>query len=111
MLGIDRDMIEEKGAVSYETAAAMAKGVRRAVNTDIGLSATGLAGPDGDGVHPVGTVFVGLADGENVWVRELHVGSGRARVRQLAANHAFDMLRRYLTGLDVVPEKYMPAGK
>ena len=101
MLGIDRDMIEEKGAVSYETAAAMAKGVRLAAGADIGLSATGLAGPDGDGVHPVGTVFVGLADGENVWVRRLRLGTRRQRVRALAANHAFDMLRRYLQGLPI----------
>ncbi len=111
MLGIDPALIAQNGAVSFATAAAMAKGVRLAARTDIGLSATGLAGPDGDGVHPVGTVFVGLADGENVWVRELHLGTGRARVRQLAANHAFDMLRRYLQGLDVVPEQYVPAGK
>ena len=101
MLAIDRAMIEEKGAVSYETAAAMAKGVRLAASADIGLSATGLAGPDGDGVHPVGTVFVGLADGENVWVRQLRLGTRRQRVRALAANHAFDMLRRYLQGLPI----------
>lgn len=109
LLGIDPALIAEKGAVSHEVAAAMAKGVRKAVGADVGLSATGLAGPDGDGVHPVGTVFVGLADGDTVYVRELHLGSGRARVRQLAASHAFDMLRRYLQGLDVVPEQYAPA--
>ena len=102
MLSIDRDMIESKGAVSYETAAAMAKGARLAVNADLALSATGLAGPDGDGVHPVGTVFVGLADRDNVWVRQLKLGTRRARVRQLAANHAFDMLRRYLQGLPII---------
>ena len=102
MLGIDLDMINEKGAVSYETAAAMAQGVRRATGADLAVSATGLAGPDGDGVHPVGTVFVGLADKENVWVRQLMLGTGRARVRQLAANNAFDMLRRYLQGLPIV---------
>ena len=101
MLGIDRDSIEEKGAVSYETAAAMAKGARLAVGADLAVSATGLAGPDGDGVHPVGTVFVGLADGENVWVRQLRLGTRRERVRALAANHAFDMLRRYLQGLPI----------
>ncbi len=104
LLGIDPAMIAEKGAVSREVAAAMAKGVRRAVGSDLALSATGLAGPDGDGVHPVGTVFVGLADRENVWVRQLMLGTGRARVRQLAANHAFDMLRRYLQGLDIVDQ-------
>ncbi len=109
LLGIDPALIADKGAVSHEVAAAMAQGVRKAVGADMGLSATGLAGPDGDGVHPVGTVFVGLADGDTVYVRELHLGSGRARIRQLAASHAFDMLRRYLQGLDVVPEQYIPA--
>ena len=109
LLGIDPALIADKGAVSREVAAAMALGVRRAVGADVGLSATGLAGPDGDGVHPVGTVFVGLADAEQVLVRELHLGTGRERVRQLAASHAFDMLRRYLQGLDVVPEEYAPA--
>ena len=101
MLAIDRDMIEEKGAVSYETAAAMAKGARLAVGADLAVSATGLAGPDGDGVHPVGTVFVGLADRDSVWVRQLRLGTRRERVRALAANHAFDMLRRYLQGLPI----------
>ena len=101
MLGIDLAMINEKGAVSRETAAAMAKGARRATGADLAVSATGLAGPDGDGVNPVGTVFVGLADGENVWVRHLKLGSGRERVRTLAVNHAFDMLRRYLQGLPI----------
>ena len=102
LLGIDRDSIEANGAVSYETAAAMARGARRAVGADLAVSATGLAGPDGDGVHPVGTVFVGLADRDNVWVRSLMLGTRRDRVRQLAANHAFDMLRRYLQGLPIV---------
>lgn len=101
MLHIDRDSIEEKGAVSYETAAAMARGARLAVNADLAVSATGLAGPDGDGVHSVGTVFVGLADQDNVWVRKLRLGTRRERVRALAANHAFDMLRRYLQGLPI----------
>ena len=101
MLSIDREMIETKGAVSYETAAAMAKGARRAVGADLAVSATGLAGPDGDGVHPVGTVFVGLADADHVWVRQLRLGTRRERVRALAANHAFDMLRRYLQGLPI----------
>lgn len=101
LLGIDPALIAEKGAVSREVAEAMAGGVRRAVGADLGLSATGLAGPDGDGVHPVGTVYVGLADKDRVWVRELHLGTGRARVRQAAASHAFDMLRRYLQGLPI----------
>ena len=102
LLGIDLGMINARGAVSYETAAAMARGARQVIGADLAVSATGLAGPDGDGVNPVGTVFVGLADKDNVWVRHLHLGAGRARVRTLAANNAFDMLRRYLQNLPIV---------
>jgi nicotinamide-nucleotide amidase len=104
MLGIDPTLIQTHGAVSEETATAMAQGVRLATGSDLGVSATGLAGPDGDGVNPVGTVFVGLADREHVWVRHLHLGTGRARVRTLAANNAFDMLRRYLTDLPITDD-------
>ena len=60
LLGIDPALIEEKGAVSYEVAKAMAENVRALLGTDIGVGVTGLAGPDGDGVHEVGTVFVSL---------------------------------------------------
>ena len=57
LLGIDPALIEEKGAVSYEVAKAMAENVRALLGTDIGVGVTGLAGPDGDGVHEVGTVL------------------------------------------------------
>ncbi len=104
MLGVPEDVLAENGAVSEPVAAAMAQGVRIAAGADIGLSATGLAGPDGDGVNPVGTVFVGLAAEDGVWVRHLTLGPGRGRnrIRELSASHAFDMLRRYLSGLPVV---------
>ena len=77
LLGIDRDMIEDKGAVSYEVAKEMAENVRRIIGTDIGVGVTGLAGPDGDGVHEVGTVFVSMATAEQTWVNELHLGAYR----------------------------------
>lgn len=104
MLGVPEQTLAENGAVSEPVAAAMAQGVRRAAGADIGLSATGLAGPDGDGANPVGTVFVGLAAEDGVWVRHLTLGPGRGRnrIRELSASHAFDMLRRYLSGLPVV---------
>ena len=106
MLGVDEALLAEKGAVSPEVAAAMAQGARRAAGADLAVSATGLAGPDGDGTNPVGTVFVGLASADGVWVRHLRLGArGRSRVRTMAASHAFDMLRRYLTGLPVADEE------
>ena len=106
MLGIDAALIAEKHAVSEEIAAAMAQGVRKAAGADIGVSATGIAGPDTDeSGQPVGTVFVGLAAADGVWVRHLHLGArSRNHVRTLSASHAFDMLRRYLTGLPILDE-------
>ncbi len=104
VLGVDPALIEEKGAVSFEVAKEMAERVRALTGADLGLGVTGLAGPDGDGVHEVGTVFVSMADREKTWVRELHLGAFRTRgfIRRMAGNHAFDMLRRYLTGLNIL---------
>ena len=106
VLGIDAALIEEKGAVSREVAEKMAERVRALTGAELGLGVTGLAGPDGDGVHEVGTVFVSMADAERTWVRELRLGIFRTRgfIRHMAGNHAFDMLRRYLTGLEIEPE-------
>ena len=106
LAGVDAALIEEKGAVSYEVAKAMAEGIRARLGTDMAVSVTGLAGPDGDGVHPVGTVFIALAVAGQTYVRETFMGTGRTRsfIRRMAGNHAFDMMRRYLTGLPVVPE-------
>ena len=103
LLGIDPALIEEKGAVSYEVAKEMAERARAVLGTDIGLGVTGLAGPDGDGVHEVGTVFVSMATKDGTWVRELHLGTFRTRsfIRRMAGNHAYDMMRRYLTGINV----------
>ena len=104
LLGIDPALIEEKGAVSYEVAKAMAENVRALLGTDIGVGVTGLAGPDGDGVHEVGTVFVSLAVEGETFVKELHMGAMRTRsfIRRMAGNHIYDMMRRWLSGIDVM---------
>ena len=104
LLGIDTALIEEKGAVSYEVAKVMAENVRALLGTDIGVGVTGLAGPDGDGVHEVGTVFVSLAVEGETFVKELHTGAMRTRsfIRRMAGNHIYDMMRRWLSGIDVM---------
>ena len=104
LLGIDPALIEENGAVSYPVAKAMAERVRSITGADIGVGVTGLAGPDGDGVHPVGTVFVSMAVEGETFVRQLSLGEKRTRsfIRRMAGNHIFDMMRRWLTGLPVV---------
>ena len=103
LLGVDPQLIEEKTAVCEEGARAMAEGIRTRLGTDMGVGVTGLAGPDGDGVHEVGTVFIALAVEGETFVRETHMGARRTRsfIRRMAGNHAFDMMRRYMSGLPV----------
>ena len=105
ILGVDRALIEAHGPVSEPVAKAMAERVRALTGADIGVSVTGLAGPDGDGVHPVGTVFVAMAVEGETYVRPLALGARRTRsyIRRMSGNHVYDMMRRYLTGLPVVP--------
>ncbi len=104
LLGVDPALIAEKTAVSSEVAGAMAEGLRERLGTDMAVSVTGLAGPDGDGVHEVGTVFIALAVEGQTFVKETHMGAFRTRsfIRRMAGNHAFDMMRRWLSGLPVV---------
>lgn len=102
LLGIPTDTLDKYGAVSREIAAELAERVRLKLGADLGVGVTGLAGPDGDGVHPVGTVFVSLSDGKRTWVREKHITDrDRKTVRLYACQNVFDMVRRYLAGLPV----------
>ncbi len=101
LLGVPAALIEEKGVVSREVALSLAENIRTTFAADFGIGITGLAGPDGDGIHPVGTVFVALAAANDRFVREIHGGRDRDRIRTMAASHALDMLRRYMTGLPV----------
>lgn len=102
-LGVKPETLEQFSAVSRETAVELADCVREKLGATYGLSVTGVAGPDSDGLHAVGTVFVGLSTAERTYVRALQLGekSDRSRIRTLSANHAFDMLRRCILGLPV----------
>jgi nicotinamide-nucleotide amidase len=106
LLDVDPALIARCGAVSPEVAGAMAEHARAIFGTDLAMSITGLAGPEGDGVHTVGTLFVALATPDGTFFRTLHKDKwGRVRIKHAAANHAFDMVRRYLTGLPVEIEE------
>lgn len=103
LLDIDRELLAEKGPVCRQVAELMAMGVREKLDTDIGIGITGIAGPNSDETgREVGTVFVALAARDGVFCRHLHLGTDRDRVRTMAASHALDMVRRYLTKLPVV---------
>lgn len=103
VLGVPQTLLDQYGAVSEECARSMAENARRITGADIGLSVTGVAGPDPDERNnPVGLVYVGLASPDGTWCRKLELGKRRRdRIQDLAANHAYDMLRRCLTGLPV----------
>lgn len=101
VLGVPQEILDAHGAVSEETARAMAEGARRITGADIAVSVTGVAGPDPDERgNPVGLVFIGLATPEGTFCRRTESGRRtRDRIQDLSANHALDMVRRYLTGL------------
>ena len=82
--------------VSGPAAEAMADGVRRLLKSDVGLSVTGVAGPDEQEGQPAGTVFVGLSLGDHVTHAALHLPGDRPRVRSYSAISALDVLRRVL---------------
>ena len=98
-----RDHISRMENPSLATYAKPSEVRLRATGADIGLSVTGVAGPDADERgNPVGLVYVGLASPEGTFCRKLELGNRRRdRIQDLSANHAFDMLRRCLTGLPV----------
>ena len=103
LLGVPPHMLERYGAVSKEVAAAMAEGARQALGCDIALSSTGVAGPDKDDWgNEVGTMFVAISTFKGTHVRALQLGNRpmRERLRTQTASHAFDLARRYLSGLD-----------
>jgi nicotinamide-nucleotide amidase len=88
--------VPEGPVVSAEAAEAMATGVRTLLGSDIGLSVTGVAGPDEQDGQPVGTVFVGLSMGDALEHASLRLPGDRPRVRAYSAISALDVLRRAL---------------
>ena len=103
MLGVDAAIIEAHGAVSEETARAMAAGARRAAGAQVAVALTGIAGPDGGtSDKPVGLVFVALDGAAGTRVRRLHFPGTRDRVRHQACQAALEMVRRGLLGLSAL---------
>lgn len=93
ILGVQRETVENDGVVSDKCAREMAEGVRRISNADFGVSATGLAGPDGGTEDtPVGTVFIGVASKNSVQAYQCHFAGDREDVRLQAVKRAFELL-------------------
>lgn len=99
MLGVDAEAIERHGAVSEAVAKQMAEGVIAHSQSDIALSITGVAGPDGGTPDkPVGTVWFGLAvKGGGVQAQVAHFTSGRRNVRDSAITFGLEWLSSALS--------------
>lgn len=102
VLGVSPDVLRAHGAVSGETAAAMAEGALRVAGSDIAVSITGVAGPGGGTEDkPVGTVWFGLArKGEPTITKHRKLPWGRDRVQTLSAYIALELVRRAALGRD-----------
>ena len=93
VLGVKEETLAEFGAVSAETAAQMAAGVRSLMKCDLAVSLTGIAGPGGGSAEkPVGLVWFGLADGRGVRTEKAIFSGERDEVRHKAVIHALGML-------------------
>jgi len=94
-LGVSEATLKAHGAVSKETALEMAEGARKAAGTDIAVSVTGIAGPDGGTEEkPVGTVFIAIADKEGSDYKQLKLNGNRQKIRNISTLHMFDLIRR-----------------
>ncbi len=103
VLGVSPDVLQTHGAVSAETAAAMAEGALRVAGADIAVSITGIAGPGGGTEDkPVGTVWFGLArKGEPTITKHRKLPWGRDRVQTLSAYVALELVRRAVLGREL----------
>ncbi len=104
LLRVSKETLDTHGAVSDPVAREMAAGVRRELKTDLGLSVTGIAGPDGGTAEkPVGTVHIGLASGDETFSGKYRFWGKREQNKLNSAMMALDWVRRVLHGDPFLP--------
>lgn len=101
LLGVDAGLLARHGPVHPDVAASMATGARERLaidgkSADIGLATTGVAGPDPQGGHDPGTVFVGLAVPGGVRVVSLSLTGDRQAIRNATVSESLAVLDRWL---------------
>lgn len=98
VLGVDPGLLASGGAVQAEVARQMASGVCRVLGSEVGVATTGVAGPEPQDGHAVGTVFVAVAADGQVQVRELALTGDRGTIRAVTVDAALDLLREVVAG-------------
>ena len=97
LLGVGESVLEKYGAVSKQCAEQMAQGAAEYLGADIGVSVTGIAGPDGGSEEkPVGTVYIAVYSKGICWCKRINQVGDRQRVRNAAALKALDMVRKFV---------------
>jgi nicotinamide-nucleotide amidase len=99
ILNVPNDILNKYGAVSAKCAEAMANGIKKLAKSDIGLSITGIAGPEGGTAEkPIGLVYIGLAHDKNTESLKLDIPNqlSRENIRQRAASSALNLVRLFL---------------
>ena len=100
-LGIDSELFESHGAVSWQVAKAMCEGAIQNSDATSSLSTTGIAGPSGGTEDkPVGTVFIGCTVENMLQVREFRFSGSRNEIRSSTVAAAFEMICQQLSGED-----------
>ncbi|MBD8042901.1 nicotinamide-nucleotide amidohydrolase family protein [Arthrobacter sp. Sa2BUA2] len=92
VLGVSEDLLQEAGSVDSAVAEQMAEGVRRLLYADIGVSTTGVAGPEPHDGKPVGTVFIGIATVAGARSQGFRFQGDRAAIRRQACAAALELL-------------------
>jgi len=93
ILGVESEVLERYGAVSWPVAGFMASGVRKLMKADVAVSVTGLAGPGGDDYgNEVGTVYIGFESNEKAEVRKFQFSGDREAVRLQAVEAALNLI-------------------
>lgn len=99
LAGVSSETLARYGAVSPETAKEMVRGANRIYGTDVALSVTGIAGPDGGTAEkPVGLVYIGCAVGDAVTVKRLNLTGDRESIRNQSADAVLQMTLECLQG-------------
>ena len=93
VLGVNQELLDRYGAVSWPVADAMASGVRKRLQADIAVSVTGLAGPGTDDYgNPVGTVYIGYESKQKSEVRKFCFSGTREEIRSQAIEAALNLI-------------------
>lgn len=93
-LGVSTEDLKQQGAVSEKVAKELAEGVRKALNTDIAIATTGIAGPDGGTIEkPVGTVWIAYSDKHKTLAKKFNFSRDRTFIVHWSALAALNMIR------------------